>query len=127
MKIKHPAIKSEFFKIIGTYEIDISLGTKDDEDVFTLRLELSQSTLDKTLYRYKAWRSEFFRIQSTFPQDESGFPQHAASDETLLVAYSQPHFPFYGELTAVDQAKALKKILDNFAKSLEYITLEKVR
>ena len=128
MELRHPAIRSSLFKHCDTYEIDICFKGKDDEDdEFSLRIELFRSLSNKKLFRYKAWRNEFFRIQSTFPQSSSGTPKHEPSDETILVGFSQPYFESSKEIRANSASEALKKVIKDLGKSLEHITSKSLR
>ncbi len=123
MKLDHPNIISSFFKLIGVYELDILFISGDDEDRIPLRIELFQSLSNKTLFRYKAWQSEFFRIQSTFPRDESGInPLHSPSDEIILVQFGQKHFQGGDDFYAISPDEALDKIITDLSKALEHIT-----
>ncbi len=123
MKLDHPAIISPVFKLIGVYELDMLLASADDGDHIPLRIELFQSLSDRTLFRCKAWRSEFFRIQSTFPRDKSGVkPLHPPSDEIILVEFGQKHFQGGDAFNADSADDALDKIINDLGKALEHIT-----
>jgi hypothetical protein len=125
MKLSHRAIKSPLFEMIKTYELDIDVGSPvGNEERFSLRIELFRSTSDKRVFRYKTWRTELFRIQSTFPQNEFGGHKHDPSDEMIWVEFSLPHFGSCEELIADNPEEALKKIIGNFSKALEHITSE---
>ena len=128
MELIHPAIKSSIFKHCDTYEIDIYFKGKEDEgDEFSLRIELFRSLTNKKLFRYRAWRNEFFRIQSTFPQSNSGNPKHEPSDETILVGFSQPYFESSKDIRADSASKALKRVIQELGKSLEHITSKSLK
>ncbi len=122
MQLKHPSITSSVFKLIGTYEFDLLLGTQEDGDQFSLRIELLQSAEHKTLFRRKAWRSELFRIQSSFPQENTGEPKHAPSDEMVLTGFSQPHFLWCDDFHASNRKVALERVAMDIGKLLEHIT-----
>lgn len=126
MKLTHRAITSAVFELTGTYEIDIKLDNKSNEDSFSLRIELFRSLADKKNFRYKIWRDELFRIQSTFPLDNKGKHMHKPSDELILVGLALPHFGASGKINAESHKKALSKIIKGFGRSLEYITSEKL-
>ena len=123
MELKHPDIKSSVFKLIGTYELDLSFCSQDEADEFSLRIELFRSLNKKNLFRCKSWKNEFFRIQSTFPQDDFGGHLHAPSDEMILVKY------YFGEgcdFFAETPKEALNKIIEDLSKLLEHVTLKKI-
>jgi hypothetical protein len=123
MKIIHPAIRSAVFRLIETCELDISLSS---EDTFSLKIELLQSLDDSRVYRYRAWRYEFFRLQSTFPQDANG-QIHQPSDEIILVAFSLPGFNPFEEYYANDSKQAILEMIDRLGQALEHITATKIK
>jgi hypothetical protein len=123
MKLMHPVIKSAMFNLIRTFELDISLAT---EDSFTLRIDIFQSFDDNKIYRYRAWRYEFFRMQSTFPQDSQGHGIHQPSDEIILVAFSLPKFAALQEFSSDDSKQAVRKVIENLGSALEHITSKKL-
>ena len=123
MKLDHPSIISSVFQLIGVYELDLLFISGEDEDHIPLRIELFQSLSNKTLFRYKTWRSEFFRIQSTFPRDESGIKSlHPPSDEIILVEFGVKHFQGGYDFNAISPDEALDKIITDLSKALEHIT-----
>jgi hypothetical protein len=118
MKLDHPNIEGSVFKLIDLYELALNFG----EDRFALRIELFQSLTDPTLFRYKTWRDELFRIQSTFPQDRVGQPEHGPSDEKILVGLGLPHINEGEDFYADNPEGALRKIKADLGKSLEHLT-----
>lgn len=121
MKLNHPNIASHVFKLVGIYEIDIDLSSLINDDKFSIRIELFQSLTDATLFRRKSWRGELFRVQSTFPQDDTGKPEHDPSDEMILTKFSQAHF-MWNDFYAQDHEAALEKTIKDLGISLEHIT-----
>lgn len=65
MKLIHGVITSHLFKLIGTYELDINFELADES--FTWRVELFQSQSDSTLYRYRSYRTEMYRVNPSAP------------------------------------------------------------
>jgi hypothetical protein len=127
MLLKHRCIKSPVFKLIDVYEFDIEFPiAEDDVDSFSIKIELFQSTKDQNIYRYKIWRNEYFRIQSTSPQNEFGDPEHQPSDEDIIVRLSLPHLRNSGEIFAKNSDEAFKIFIDNLNKSFEHITSERI-
>jgi hypothetical protein len=124
MELIHRAITSPIFELVGSYEIDLKLKSDEDEDQFSLRIELFRSLTDKELFRYKTWRNELFRIQSTFPQDNKGRSKHEPSDEMIMVGFSQPNFGPYGEFHAHGPEDALIQIAKDLGMLLEHVTAE---
>ena len=78
--MKHPAITSTAFRLVETFELDVTLG----DDSFPLRVELFGAADRSDLFRCRVWRGEHHRIQPTFPQ-RGGRPAHEPSDELILV------------------------------------------
>jgi hypothetical protein len=61
------------------------------------------------------WRTEFFRIQSTFPQAGStGEPEHHPSDEVILVDWSHNLAGQYSDFEAENPDAALNAVLEDF-------------
>jgi hypothetical protein len=118
MKLDHPNINGSVFKLIDIYELDLNFG----EDRFSLRIELFQSLTDPTLFRYKTWRDELFRLQSTFPQDRVGKPEHSPADEKILAGLGLPHIDASEDFYADNPELAMRKIIADLGKSLEHIT-----
>ncbi|MBF0527591.1 MAG: hypothetical protein HQK56_21135 [Deltaproteobacteria bacterium] len=126
MELIHRAVTSPIFELMATYEIDISLKGAYDDDSFSLRIELFRSLGNKKLFRYKTWRNELVRIQSTFPQDNSGESIHGPSDENILVGFSARYFAIDEEIIANSPEEALRQIIDHLGKMLEHITSERL-
>ena len=124
MKLSHPNIVSDVFKLVGIYEFDIDLSSAVTDDQFSLRIELFQSLTDATLFRRKSWRGELFRMQSTFPQDDTGKPEHDLSDEMILAEFSQAYF-MWKDFYAQDPEAALEKTIKDLGISLKHITSTK--
>jgi hypothetical protein len=100
------------FTLIKTVAFDVQLA---DVDAFTLRLELFQDETDDRRFKVGVWRTEFFRIQSTFPQAEStGEPEHHPSDEVILVDWSHNLAGHYSDFKAENPDAALNAVLEDF-------------
>ena len=121
MNISHPFVKSEVYELIKTIEFDIAIG----EDEFILRIELFRVNSDPTNFRAHIWRREFFRIQSTFPQDaETHEPVDTASDELIFVDDSHQLQGKYSHFQAESESVAMQMILDDFQSWLQHIAGE---
>lgn len=121
MKISHPAIKSKVYELVKTIEFDVAL----DEDSFNLRIELFRATSSQNHFRAHIRRSEFYRIQSTFPQDhETHKPVDPPSDELIFIDYSSQLNGDYSDFQADDEATALQLILDDCQRFLQRIAGE---
>ncbi|EKD81096.1 MAG: hypothetical protein ACD_39C01981G0003 [uncultured bacterium] len=124
--MRHSRITSPTFVLIRTLEFDLDLSNQDDADMFSLRVELFQALSDSEVFRYKVWRTESFRIQSTFPQGRSGLPRHKASDENILIEFGVKYFGNVDSFRAKTVEKATMKIMRNFRRAIEHISGEKM-
>jgi hypothetical protein len=115
--IKHSTIKSSIYELIKTIEFDVEIG----DDGFSLRLELFQSLEDSKTFRVHLWRTEFYRIQSTFPQ-ESGTPKHEPSDELIWIDWSTQLQEDYNNFQAENAENAVQLVLDEIRKRLVHTT-----
>lgn len=81
----------QIFTLVNTVEFEIVWphGPDGDLDEFITRIELFQAKTNPKTFRAHIWRTESYRIQSTFPQDPStGQPKDKPSDEEILVEWS---------------------------------------
>jgi len=107
------------FTLQRTVELDVTEG----DDAFTLRVELFQDPSDQTRFRVHIWRTEFYRIQSTFPQDpETGGPAHKASDEVLLIDWSTNLAGDYSHFKAENVEAAIDAVLSDVRRTLNRAT-----
>ena len=121
MNISHPAIKSEIYELARMIEFDVALG----EGSFNLRIELLRAISSQHRFRAHIWRSEFYRIQSTFPQDdETHKPVDPPSDELIFIDYSTQLGGDYSDFPAEDDTAALQMVLDDFQNHLKHIAGE---
>jgi len=120
MKLKHPNIESPLFKLIGVHELDIVFeDAGEDGDSFSLRIELFQSQSDSGLYRYRAYRTDHYRLKPTFPLE---IEKDILADEMLFVRFGAPHLPEIDDFHASSPEDAFKEILDRLNKSMKHIT-----
>jgi hypothetical protein len=121
MNILHPFVKSEVYELIKTIEFDVAIA----EDEFILRIELFRLNSHPNEFRGHIWRKEFFRIQSTFPQDHKTHElADPPSDEMIFVDYSHQFSEKYSHFQAESETVALRIILDDFQNRLKHITGE---
>lgn len=105
------------FTLIKTVVFDVEIG----DDSFALRVELFQDESDSGRFRVKMWRTEFFRIQSTFPQSAStGKPQDDPSDEFILVDWSHNLSRDYSDFRADNVDAALRVVLEDYQRWLRH-------
>jgi hypothetical protein len=118
MSINHPNITSLIYELVKTIEFDIELDTG-----FTLRIELLRSISESRRFRAHIWGTEFFRLQSTFPQDAATErPAHEPSDEIILVDYSHLLSRKYEDFESETVESAAQSILDDCKKLLVHAT-----
>jgi hypothetical protein len=121
MHISHPVVGNKIYELIKTVEFDVTLG----DDGFTVRIELFRSTTNVNHFRAHIWRSEFFRIQSTFPQDgKTHQPADQPSDELIFTDYSSQFKGRYSDFQAESEDVALQVIFDDYKSFLKHVTLE---
>lgn len=119
MNINHPNVKSKLYELIKTIEFDVALG----DDGFSLRIELFRSTSDSTSFRAHVWRTEFYRIQSTFPQNDiTNEPEHLPSDELIMIDDSMHLKGNYSDFQAENEDVAIQLVLDDYKRFLNYVT-----
>lgn len=110
MNISHSALKSKIHELIRTVEFDIALG----KDRFHVRVELFRALANPNKFRAHIWRNEFYRIQSTFPQDNKTHqPTDPPSDELIFIDFSTQLTGDYSDFHADDETAALQLILDD--------------
>jgi len=112
-----------FYELIKTVEFDVVLG----DDSFALRVELFQDKSHKRTFRANIWRSEFYRIQSTFPQNPSTTqPEHQPSDEVILIDWSTNVRDDYSGFKAASSTAAFDMVLKAIQAALDHATDGKV-
>lgn len=121
MEIKHKAIKSALFELVGAYVIDILLV----DGLWPLRIEIYCSMEDSKQYQYRTWREEFFNLKARFPEEKLSL-EHI--DRKIIVGC--------GTFAPLDQEKfisadsaddALEIALNDLSASLKRITGESVQ
>lgn len=106
---RYLSIKSPLYELIKTVECDLQVG----DDGFSVRIELFRNITSSGWFRAHLWRTEFYRLQSTFPQKQpSGQPAHHPSDELIQIDWSSTLDQDYKDFQASDQEAALQQILD---------------
>ncbi|MDJ0724986.1 MAG: hypothetical protein QNJ38_07745 [Prochloraceae cyanobacterium] len=115
IEINHPHIISPIYELVKVLEFDIDLG----DDRFPLRLEIFRSLADNCLFRARIWRTEFFRIQSTFPQEENSQPSHDPSDELILLDFSDYLTKDYENFRANSLESAIALIIKDLQQFLD--------
>ena len=108
--IQHPSITGPLFELAKIIEFDVEVA----EDHFSLRLELFQDISDAQRFRARIWRLELYRIQSTFPQNETdGQPSDHPSDESIFVDTGSWLSQRYEDFQAETPDRAIQIILND--------------
>ena len=108
--IQHPSITSPLFELAKTVEFNLEVA----EDHFSLRVELFQDISNAQRFRARIWRLEMYRIQSTFPQNETdGQPSHQPSDESIFVDTGLWLSQRYEDFQAETPDRAIQIILND--------------
>ncbi len=111
MPANQPKLSNLIYQLVKVVEFDVEMG----DDQFAVRVELLESNAKGRHFRARIWRTEMYRIQSTFPQDESMHrPAHLPSDETILVDHSMYLGRSYSDFEAESQDAALRSIMDDY-------------
>ncbi len=114
MKINHPAVKSDVFKLVSTFEFDLSIG----EHFLPTRVELFQDTERKRRFRCRLWERELYHMQMTLPADPKRKSRPPATDEEILVERTWEVSSRFDDFEADDEAAALKMFLDTLKQYL---------
>jgi hypothetical protein len=101
-------------------DFEMTLG----DEMWPVRVELYQGIVDKSWFRCRVWQAENYRIQSTFPCDSSGKPQHDPSDEVILVDWSTSLPEELEWFQAETPERAIAHVLASILSVIERITGE---
>jgi hypothetical protein len=108
--IQHPSITSPLFELAKTVEFNLEIA----EDHFSLRVELFQDISNAQRFRARIWRLEMYRIQSTFPQNETDYqPTDQPSDESIFVDTGAWLSQCYEDFRAETPDRAIQIILND--------------
>lgn len=119
MIINHSSITSPVYESIKIVEFDLQTG----DDHFSIRIELFKCISDPHSFRAHVWRTEFYRIQATFPQSENtGQPADKPSDEIILVDWSSYLSRDYMNFQSSAPESAIQLILDDIQQTLVQTT-----
>ncbi len=125
MKIRHPAVKTNFLKLVGTYEVDLDLGP---ELSFPLRFEIFRDTERKGWFRAHAWELEHFNLEPTFPvKKRNGKPLRYKASELLMLERITQLTGSYDCFKAKGAADALAKIMEDLKGRLAHWTKVKAK
>ncbi len=122
MKIAHPAMRSDVFRLVATYEFDLQIGAC----FHPTRIELFRDTQRTRRWRARLWDLELCRIEAS-PVDQ--LPEGAARkkgtrkarevfDEETLLERTWMLGDDLSDFTAASEAAALRRVLDALAEHL---------
>jgi hypothetical protein len=109
MKLKHPAVKSDVFKLIATLEFDLELNNH----FLPTRVELFQDTERKNRFRCRLWERELCRVRMTLPATGASKIKHPASDEEILVERTWELSDEFEDFEAATRQQAMRLFLDS--------------
>ena len=122
MKIRHSAVKTNFLKLVGTYEVDLDFGP---EWGFPLRIELFKDTERRGWFRAHAWELEHFNLEPTFPvKSKAGKPKRYYATELLMLERTTQFTGNYDSFKARSEADALGKVVADLKERLGHWTKE---
>ena len=107
-------LKERLRVLVDTVELSVPL----EDDELLLRIEIFESVAQPRHYSARIWLSEFYRIQSTFPQDEDGEPAHEPSDELILKEFNWWKSPLDEPVEFPDYLAARHHLLEGLAQWL---------
>ncbi len=109
IKIAHPNIISPVYELVKVLEFNIDLQGIEN---FPVRLEIFRSLEDNCRFRAHIWRTEFFRIQSSFPLEDNK-PSHDPADEEILLDFSHYLRDDYNDFNANSLETAIELIIED--------------
>jgi hypothetical protein len=124
MRIKHPAVKTNVFKLVSVSELDLHLSS---ELSFPLRVEVFQDTEKRKWFRAHVWELEHFNLQPTFPVKRKGKPLRYKSSELLMLERGTQLTGNYDYFRAKSSTIALAKVVKDLKSRLEHWTCIKAK
>jgi hypothetical protein len=114
MKIKHPAVVSDVFKLVATLEFDLEINNH----FLPTRVELFQDTERKKHWRCRMWERELCHLTLTLPYGSES-KERPESDEEVLIERTWELSDKFEDFEAPDARSALKLFLDSLKKYLK--------
>jgi len=114
MKVQHPAVMSDVFKLVAILEFDLEL----DGHFLPTRVELFQDTERKRPWRCRMWERELYHMRMTLPKGKS---RHPESDEELRVERTWELSDKFEDFEAPSAKAAMKLFLDSLKKYLKRV------
>jgi hypothetical protein len=118
MKLHHPAVTSDVFKLVVTLEFDLSLG----DHFLPTRIELFQDTERKRHFRCRLWERDLYHLQLTLSRGKTRKRTRLASDEQILVERTWELSDKFEDFEAANPQSALKKFLSTLKNYLNRVS-----
>lgn len=119
MKIQHPAVTSDVFKLVTTLEFDLVVG----KHFLPTRIELFRDTARKRHFRCRMWERDLYHLQMALAPDGKRQSRRSESDEEILVERTWEISSKFDDFEARSSAKALKLFLDGLRKYLDRVAV----
>ena len=117
MKIKHPAVKSNVFKLVSLLEFDLEVGGS----FFPARVEVFQDTEHPRQWRCRLWERELCRLTFTLRRgSKSG--KRIESDEEVLIERTWVLSDKFENFEAASAGEAMKRFIDALKEYLKRVT-----
>ena len=117
MRIQHPAVTSDVFKLVSTFEFDLEV----DGHFIPTRVELFRDTERKRQWRCRMWERELYHLQMTLPRGTRPRAPRPESDEELLVERTWELSDRFEDFEAPSARAALRMFLDSLRKYLKRV------
>jgi len=117
MKIQHPAVRSNVFKLVSIFEFDCEV----DGHFFPARVELFRDTEHKNRWRCRMWERELCHVAFTLRRgSKSG--KRIESDEEVLIERTWVLSDKFEDFEAGTAAEAMKRFVDALREYLQRVT-----
>lgn len=113
MKIRHPAVRSDVYKLVTTLEFDLELGGH----FLPTRVELFQDTERPRHWRCRLWERELYHL--TMAQPVKGRKRRTQADEELLVERTWELASRFEDFVAPSARRALQLFVDSLVRYLK--------
>ncbi|MBI4664486.1 MAG: hypothetical protein HY735_37310 [Verrucomicrobia bacterium] len=120
MKIQHPAVTSDVFKLVTTLEFDLVVRNQ----FLPTRIELFQDTTRPRHFRCRMWERDLYHMQRSLSPDGERKSRRAEADEEILVERTWELSSKFDDFVAPDATKALQLFLDKLKNYLNRVAAE---
>ena len=117
MKIRHPAVRSDVYRLVTTLEFDLELGGH----FLPTRVELFQDTERRRHWRCRMWERELYHLTMTEPSKGRG-RRRPQADEELLVERTWELSSRFDDFTAPSAARAMQLFVDSLVRYLKRVS-----